>query len=83
MAVNAEAMNLVGSLVHLHFELFEVCPAGVWGMPGCVEEAQPVHSTLPFPSQMTREAWTLSRIPLLPRGQLKGRRTRQSQAGDE
>lgn len=65
MAVNAEAMNLVVSLVHLHFGLFEVCPAGVWqlhGMPGYVEEAQPVDSMLPFPSQMTNVGWRLNRL---------------------
>lgn len=43
-------------------------------MPGYVEEAQPVDSMLPFPSQMTSVGWRLSRLPLLPRGQLKGRR---------
>lgn len=70
MAVNAEAMYLVASLVPLHFGLLEACPAGVWqlhGMPGCVEEAQAVDSVLPFPSQMTSVGWRLSRLPLLPK----------------
>lgn len=85
MAVNAEAMNSVASLVPLHFGLLEACPGGVWqlhGMPGCVEEAQAADSVLPFPSQLTSVGWRWSRLPLLPHGQLKGRRTRQSEAGD-
>lgn len=74
-AVNAGATNSVAFLVHLRFGFLEVFPAGMWqldAMPGCVEEAQPVDSVLPFPSQMTSVGWRLSRLPLLPRGQLKG-----------
>lgn len=55
--------------------------AAAWDAWGCGRDSA-VDSVLPFPSQMTSAGWRLSRLLLLPRGQLRGRRTRQPQAGD-